>query len=122
MVARPLGSTVKAYHRYFSQAITLDPSLGGTPVGYIFSANGLYDPDITGVGHQPVGFDQMGQMFDHYTVIAAKIRVDFMGFDSNHYHMVGIRLDDNGAVITDSRRLIENGNVVSTIIAPGPRS
>jgi hypothetical protein len=39
------------------------------------SANGLYDPDISGTGHQPRGFDQLMAMFDHYVVTNAEIRL-----------------------------------------------
>lgn len=38
-----------------------------------FSCNGLYDPNITGTGHQPLYFDQMSALYNHYTVIGAKI-------------------------------------------------
>jgi len=41
-----------------------------------FRANGMYDPDHTGVGHQPYGFDQlMGQYF-HYTVLKCTCEVE----------------------------------------------
>jgi len=40
-----------------------------------FSANGLFDPDITGTGHQPRGFDQLMLFYDHYVVTKAKITV-----------------------------------------------
>jgi len=39
----------------------------------VFSANGLFDPDISGTGHQPMGFDQMMLSYNHYTVTGAKI-------------------------------------------------
>lgn len=48
--------------------------LGG---GIIFSANGVFDPNITGTGHQPRGFDQYMLFYDHYVVIGSKITVDF---------------------------------------------
>lgn len=42
-----------------------------------FRANGLYDPDYTAAGHQPRGFDQWMAMFDHFTVLSAKIHAVF---------------------------------------------
>lgn len=38
--------------------------------------NCLYDTDITGVGVQPVWFDQMMAFYSRYLVVGAKIRVD----------------------------------------------
>lgn len=41
-------------------------------------ANGLYDPSITGTGHQPRGFDQMMQFYSYYTVVGSKITVKYI--------------------------------------------
>jgi len=44
--------------------------------GYVFAANGMYDPNITGTGHQPKGFDQLMLFFQHYQVLGARILVN----------------------------------------------
>lgn len=41
----------------------------------VFSANGLYDPDITGSGHQPRGFDQLMAAYRTFTVIGSRCTV-----------------------------------------------
>ncbi len=41
----------------------------------IFRANGMYDPEVALGGHQPMMFDQLSAMYDHYTVVGAKIKV-----------------------------------------------
>lgn len=42
---------------------------------YMYRANGAYDPNLTGTGHQPFGYDQWAALFNHYTVIGSKITV-----------------------------------------------
>lgn len=41
----------------------------------IFSLNGLYDPNISGGGHQPLGFDQMMGLYNKYCVLGAKVSI-----------------------------------------------
>lgn len=54
--------------------LALSPT-GGTPVYYQFRGNSIYDPDYTGTGTQPIGFDQWCNFYDNYNVIASRIRV-----------------------------------------------
>lgn len=58
-------------HRY-DEIITL-VSTTGVMTAVNFAANGMYDPNITGTGHQPLYFDQMGAIYDHYCVIGSKV-------------------------------------------------
>lgn len=47
-----------------------------------FRIGSLYDPDYTGVGHQPMGFDQWSAFYDRYRVNAIKMRVTIVnGYD-----------------------------------------
>ena len=57
----------------YSESFAINPPLGGLASHVVFSANGLYNPNITLTGHQPRGFDQLMTMYDHYVVIASKI-------------------------------------------------
>lgn len=36
-----------------------------------FNLNSLFDPDRTGLGHQPYGFDQLSTLYEKYRVISA---------------------------------------------------
>lgn len=47
----------------------------GSYIEYNYSCNGLFDPNITGAGHQPTYFDQMMAFYDHYTVTSSFIRI-----------------------------------------------
>lgn len=97
----PLGNRITAYHRYVER-VQLDPSTGGIIDEYIFCANGLYDPNVTGTGHQPMGFDQMYALYSHYTVTHATITVTFVnGTDTSNPQAVAIRVA-NGTTATNS--------------------
>ncbi len=43
-----------------------------SPTSYIFRLTGLYDPNQTGVGHQPYYFDQWCTFYDRYRVLNTK--------------------------------------------------
>lgn len=88
---------------------SIDPSVGGVVASYVFSANGMYDPNISGVGHQPLGFDQLMAAYDHYTVIGSKITVTFTNTDSSNSQLAGIFLTRNSATENDYVKIIENG-------------
>lgn len=47
----------------------------GVAVRDSYSFVGMYDPDLTGGGHQPMGFDQMMELYDHYQVLNAVITI-----------------------------------------------
>lgn len=56
----------------YSDQITLNPGAGATPI-YLFRANSIYDPDFTGVGHQPYGHDTLQTIYQSYVVDKAVI-------------------------------------------------
>lgn len=62
-------------HRYV-ETINVNSGAAGAIANYFFSANGMFDPNQTGSGHQPMYFDQMGALYDHYHVIGSKITVE----------------------------------------------
>lgn len=89
----PLRTQQKAHFRY-NESVTLNPSAAGT-AAHIFSLNGLYDPDITGTGHQPRGFDELMPLYDHYVVIGTRVTIDFVAPASETVAVIG------GAAVRD---------------------
>lgn len=69
----PLASEMPATLIY-SDHYTLNPG-AGTYTGQIHRLNSLFDPDYTGVGHQPRGFDQLALLYSRYRVNAVKVEV-----------------------------------------------
>lgn len=74
---------------------------------YLFSLNGMYDPNITGTGHQPRGFDNLMALYDHYVVIACKAEFKFWNADNTYGHMVTTHLQDSPTVKTNVRDIME---------------
>jgi len=62
--------------RYVDSDVTLDAG-AGLVQSKTFSCNSLFDPDITSVGHQPMGYDQWSAIYQRYTVLSSKITVRY---------------------------------------------
>jgi len=93
---------------YYEQDIKLSHATS-VKQDYFFSANGLYDPNVTGTGHQPMGFDQMMLFYEHYCVTKARAQVTFAGTDSDFPNMVGVYLSPDAVASTDHVKAVENG-------------
>lgn len=61
----------------YCEEVSLNPTAGAIAYND-FSANGMYDPNVTGTGHKPLGFDQAMTYYDHFTVIGAKITAQYV--------------------------------------------
>ena len=61
----------------YVEVVEIDCEGLGAPKKYEFRANSIYDPNLTGVGHQPIGRDQFSALYDHYTVIGSKLKATF---------------------------------------------
>lgn len=65
----------------YSHKFTLGQLVGGVPAVQTFRANSLFDPDQTGIGHQPRYFDSLcgpdgsSAPYHNYRVHAAKIKL-----------------------------------------------
>lgn len=52
---------------------------GTNQAEYVYRANSLFDPDLTGVGGQPDGFDQWKTLYGVYRVVALDVEVQAVG-------------------------------------------
>lgn len=110
----PMPNKFAAKLRY-QETVSVNPGAAGTAGVQVFSANGIYDTNITGTGHQPRGFDQFMTMYDHYTVIGAKITATFVEGASYDNH-VWIALKDSSTTYSDPNDYLEGRNVISRVL------
>jgi len=74
---RTKQNIVLRYHEDF----TLNPGVAGSPSSYVFRSNSCFDPNVTGTGHQPRGYDQIMTMYQFIAVREAQIEVWFQPRD-----------------------------------------
>lgn len=67
----PLQQSIKTTMKYSD--IYDFTSAGTTVIDNVWNLNSLFDPDTTGTGHQPRGFDQLMTLYDHYVVIGVAV-------------------------------------------------
>jgi len=108
----PVPNSYRTKVRYCT-SVVIDPSISSIG-SHVFSANGLYDPDITGTGHQPLGFDNLMALYDHYTVLGSKLTATFIAPTTSvttSASNVGVLLDDNSTAYTTLESIREQGRV-----------
>lgn len=109
-------------HRYVTTGSF--SSLNGAVHTNNYSCNGMFDPDITGVGHQPMYFDQLAAIYNHYTVVVSKITVQASPRPSNTLPVAfGIYLNDDSTIAySDINSFCETSSAVWTYVSPSSDS
>lgn len=94
--------SIRVKLRYESGAVSVDAG-AGVPAVHKVCANGLYDPDVTGTGHQPRGFDQVMPFYTNYVVTGAKITAHFISLSTSQPNIpvVGVSVRSTSATVTD---------------------
>lgn len=94
-------------HKY-AEKIALDVGTSGALASYWFASNNMYDPNITGAGHQPSNFDTMTSLFNNYIVVGSRISVKCISSTVLSQVYIAITKDQDDSVIsTDPVALIE---------------
>jgi len=106
----PRVRKVLRYHTNVSVAIT-----AGAVNNYIFRANDLFDPDLSGTGHQPMGFDQMMVFYNHFAVESCRICVNAANTAAGSLH-AGVRLDASLTPLTSPDQIIEFGGTTYDVL------
>lgn len=62
-------------HKYLVPYRDVVMVASAVPTYAVYRANGMFDPDYTLTGHQPLYFDQLKQIYNHFTVLRSSIRI-----------------------------------------------
>jgi len=93
----------------YVQSISIDPAAAFID-RYTFRANSCFDPDWTGAGHQPLGWDQWTVFYNHYVVVGSKISaVCTSGAATSGILVSGITLTSQNGAATTVEHLLEQG-------------
>lgn len=93
---------------------TLSESAAGLGIVNTFRANSLFDPDFTGVGAQPLGFDQWSALYSTYRVISCHYDITFSNGTGGSC-VVGVVKTPNSTLSGSSSWLIERDSVSKTL-------
>lgn len=124
-VSRGIGlpAQIRTTHRYCESVVVNGTS--GAIGTYTWSANGLFDPNITGTGHQPYGYDQFQAYYSSWMVERSEFVCEVV---TSQIGRCGVMLSSESnpaATLTSSDLMSEPGtgqNGLSYATAGAPRS
>lgn len=125
-VGRGMPKKMTMTHKYSERSSLVNVT--GTPstIGVVeYYTNNMFRVNkTTGAVHQPLYFDQMMLIYNTFTVIGSKIRVTFIGADSNlggsNGNLVGIFINDKVTAIapTLTSTMVEQTGAKNGLLPP----
>lgn len=113
----PLPNRMLVKMRYCQQ-LYLDASSSSAST-WTFALNGLFDPDVTATGHQPMGFDQFSALYQYYKVLGTRVRLEACGatITTTSENYVGIQFHENLSYVpSDIMQIVERGREVHRLL------
>lgn len=75
----------------YAEVVTVN--LGTAAFGTLrMNLNSLYDPNQSGIGHQPYGFDQLATLYNRYRVIGCKYKIN--AISTGYYQLAALPGND----------------------------
>lgn len=100
----------------YVENIPLSPGVGGI-AHQSFRANSLFDPNFTGIGHQPSNYDRLTAIYDRYTVVSSKINC-FIYSGNNNVVLPGLLALHTSEDGTDLTTAHASGGIENVIEQP----
>jgi len=98
---------VRRTHRYCESRVVNGTT--GALGTYVYSANGLFDPNITGTGHQPYGFDQMIAYYTKAVVERSSIAIE----------VIASQIGQVGVILSSESNVAATLSSADTLTEPG---
>jgi len=80
--------------------------------------NSVFDPDLTGTGHQPLYRDTYASIYDQYAVVSASIEVKIVNSSTTAVLLCGIVGEDDASSSSTPNTLCEQATGQHTILPP----
>lgn len=113
----PLPNRIRVRHRYCAN-IYIDATASAAS-SWTFQLNGLYDPDVTTTGHQPMGYDQFAALYEHYKVVGVRCQLEATGPPSsaNSEQYIGMQFHENQSFTPSNiEQIVERGREVHQVL------
>lgn len=85
-------------------------------VDYRFNLNSIFDPNQTGTGHQPLGYDQWALFYNRYRVISTRVTARFLNVSTTEAAEVGI-IASNSLTALGSIDAFEQADSLTTAVS-----
>jgi len=115
-VNRALTPFAQRYITKLKYSDTLTLSLANS-YQYVFNLNSVFDPNRTGVGHQPYGFDQLAALYNRYRVISCKYIIN--GYSAGNPIRYGTIVSNDVPPLNNMSELAENPRAQTRVQIPG---
>lgn len=82
-------------------------STSGSIAKQVLNLNSTFDPDQSGVGHQPLYRDTYASIYDQYAVVSCVAKITFISNATTSAMLVGCVVDDDSTTSTSVNTLVE---------------
>jgi len=105
-------------HRY-QEVFSLTTAAGAGVSTQQFRCNGMYDPNHSGTGHQPLYFDQVAAVYDHFTVLKSYLKLTLSTDQTNPQLVVAYINDDTTVTPAGMAGAMEQSSARYVTVVPG---
>lgn len=116
---KSLNPIAQRYICKMKYAEVVGASTGGSSYGaYRFNLNSIFDPNQSGIGHQPYGHDTLQSLYNRYRVISCRYRISAISADNSNIQVAVIPTNETISPVNISE-VRENPRAKYALQAPG---